>query len=277
MEFSKIMFIFVCQLIVIGIIKINIIMKKFNREELENIVKESESYAGVMRALNISGGGNHKTVKKAIEEFGIDTSHFTGQRWNQGKAYSMVLIQDYLDNKVTIKPGRLKDLLVQFGYKDYQCEICGTINWQDEPITLELHHINGDSDDNTLSNLQILCPNCHSQTINYRSRNSKKSLEKRVKKSFAETLSKNKVCKYCGSEFISNTKNQIYCCLECSHKDRSNGLNMKNDFSHTKEEMIQLFREFKTMTAVSLHLNMHRTTLRDKLQRKGWYNEIKQL
>jgi len=36
---------------------------------------------------------------------------------------------------------------------------------------VELHHINGDSRDNRLENLQILCPNCHALTDNYRGKN----------------------------------------------------------------------------------------------------------
>lgn len=38
-------------------------------------------------------------------------------------------------------------------------------------ITLELHHINGDNMDNRLENLQLLCPNCHSMTDNFRGKN----------------------------------------------------------------------------------------------------------
>jgi 5-methylcytosine-specific restriction endonuclease McrA len=34
-----------------------------------------------------------------------------------------------------------------------------------------LHHINGDRLDNRLENLQLLCPNCHSQTSTYSGRN----------------------------------------------------------------------------------------------------------
>lgn len=41
----------------------------------------------------------------------------------------------------------------------------------DKPITLEIHHIDGNRKNNSLDNLQILCPNCHSQTSNWRSRN----------------------------------------------------------------------------------------------------------
>jgi 5-methylcytosine-specific restriction endonuclease McrA len=54
----------------------------------------------------------------------------------------------------------------------YICiEKCGLSEWQGNPLVCELHHINGDSTDNRIENLQILCPNCHSQTDNFRSRN----------------------------------------------------------------------------------------------------------
>ena len=36
-----------------------------------------------------------------------------------------------------------------------------------EFTTVEINHINFDKTDNRLENLQILCPNCHSQTITY--------------------------------------------------------------------------------------------------------------
>jgi 5-methylcytosine-specific restriction endonuclease McrA len=32
---------------------------------------------------------------------------------------------------------------------------------------LELHHVNGDGNDNRLENLNLLCGNCHSQTDNW--------------------------------------------------------------------------------------------------------------
>lgn len=45
-----------------------------------------------------------------------------------------------------------------------KCLECGISEWQGNPITLELDHIDGDNTNNIRSNLRILCPNCHSQT-----------------------------------------------------------------------------------------------------------------
>ena len=36
---------------------------------------------------------------------------------------------------------------------------------------LELHHIDGNHSNNELSNLTLLCPNCHALTDNYRGKN----------------------------------------------------------------------------------------------------------
>jgi hypothetical protein len=55
--------------------------------------------------------------------------------------------------------------------KGYFCEICKISNWNDAVLTLEIDHINGIRSDNAVDNLRLLCPNCHSQTSNYRSKN----------------------------------------------------------------------------------------------------------
>jgi hypothetical protein len=65
----------------------------------------------------------------------------------------------------------LKARLIEAGLKKNRCERCGLTEWRGKPISLELHHINGDPLDNRLEALQILCPNCHSQTETFGRRN----------------------------------------------------------------------------------------------------------
>jgi hypothetical protein len=65
--------------------------------------------------------------------------------------------------------------------RGYKCEECNNSEWMNKPLTLELDHINGDFNDNSLENVRLLCPNCHSQTDTFRVRNLGKGRSK-VKK-----------------------------------------------------------------------------------------------
>lgn len=55
----------------------------------------------------------------------------------------------------------LKLKLLNEGIKEYKCELCGFTEWLGQPIPLELHHEDRNHYNNDLSNLKILCPNCH--------------------------------------------------------------------------------------------------------------------
>jgi DNA-binding CsgD family transcriptional regulator len=65
----------------------------------------------------------------------------------------------------------LKLRLIKEGLKQNRCERCGLGEWRGNVLSLALHHVNGDRLDNRLGNLELLCPNCHSQTDTYSGRN----------------------------------------------------------------------------------------------------------
>jgi predicted RNA-binding Zn-ribbon protein involved in translation (DUF1610 family) len=60
---------------------------------------------------------------------------------------------------------------------NYQCSKCGwnKINSVTNKTPLEINHIDGDSLNNVVSNLEVLCPNCHSLTPNFRALNKNSS------------------------------------------------------------------------------------------------------
>jgi hypothetical protein len=75
--------------------------------------------------------------------------------------------------------------------RGHRCERCGLAEWLGQPIPLEVHHVDGDSDNNTEQNLQLLCPNCHAFTDNYKGANKGKNGERqrRRRSRYAKGLS----------------------------------------------------------------------------------------
>ena len=54
--------------------------------------------------------------------------------------------------------------------------------WNNKKISLQIDHINGISNDNRIENLRMLCPNCHSQTLNFAGKSKKKQPKEKIKK-----------------------------------------------------------------------------------------------
>lgn len=154
--------------------------RNYSKEEIEQFVKDSYSYRELAKKFGYAqdGGGTMSSLKKMVEELDLDVSHFKGQGWNR-ENYSYETFQNDTPKK---RGSALQPLIALRGRK---CENCGAITWLGKPINLEVHHIDGVRTNNSLENLQLLCPNCHSYTDNFR--RSKKEL-KISEEDFAEVL-----------------------------------------------------------------------------------------
>lgn len=117
------------------------------------------------------------TVRQCIEAFGFSSaSWFDAVKRGVLEARPVGMPLEHL-LKSGVHRGRyhVKARLIREGLKTNRCEGCGLVDWQGQPITLALHHINGVRNDNRLENLQLLCPNCHSQTDTFAGRNYRQS------------------------------------------------------------------------------------------------------
>jgi hypothetical protein len=147
---------------------------KISDDQYREAVRQSHSIAGALRLLGVvPAGGNNRVLRRANKRLDLDTSHFTGQSWSRGTTVRRRArqIEDYLSNAYPIQSGRLRRRLINEGVLALRCSGCKLETWMDQPIPLELHHIDGNHENNELTNLRLLCPNCHALTPTYRGKN----------------------------------------------------------------------------------------------------------
>lgn len=138
---------------------------RHTKESLEPLIHSSGTWAEVCRKLGVNPlTGSQHHLKKVAVKLGIDYSHFQGQSWALGKKLDpRKTLEDFLVcDGPFIKSHDLKLRLISAGIKEAKCEHCNGTEWCGVSIPLELDHIDGYHYNNELSNLQILCANCHS-------------------------------------------------------------------------------------------------------------------
>jgi hypothetical protein len=165
-------------------LKSNKVKIKYHKDNLVSIISNSKNMTTVLNKLNLRcAGGNYQTIKKYIELYNIDITHFETdvERYSGLINYNTnnkIPIENILIVNSTYNRANLKLRLISENLLEYKCvECCNIGEWNGKPISLQLDHINGIHDDNRLENLRFLCPNCHSQTETYAGKKNKVNIK----------------------------------------------------------------------------------------------------
>jgi Zn finger protein HypA/HybF involved in hydrogenase expression len=157
------------------------IIWSINRQEFENLVKNSDSIGQILKFFGLENkGGNSKTVQRRANYENIDISHIKlGINSNKGRKFGPRKTADeiFVENS-TSKRNNIKNRIIKYDIIPYFCNICGIKDmWNNKKLVLQLDHINGNNKDNRINNLRFLCPNCHSQTTTFSGKKNIKFLE----------------------------------------------------------------------------------------------------
>lgn len=147
-------------------------------EEVRVAVIGARSIAEVARRLGLdsTNGSVHRSIRLRIDYLRLPTTEYQGQAWARGLTRARrpkVPLEQILVRDSTYGGGsvRLRERLTAEGLLDQRCAMCGLVEWCRQPAPLQLDHIDGDRRNNELTNLRILCPNCHAQTPTFCGRN----------------------------------------------------------------------------------------------------------
>lgn len=168
-----------------------------SNEDFINIVKNSNTYSDVLRKCGYKNIGNTTTIKKRIALLNLSVEHFV--KYIIPTQNKIPLSEILVENSTYNHNNEIKFKLINELNWEYKCKICGINEYNGKKLSLELDHINGNNKDNRITNLQILCPNCHSQTNTFRGRNVTKVESRQCLDCNNEIYKKNKsgYCKNC--------------------------------------------------------------------------------
>ena len=142
---------------------------KISRERIIEVCSSSISMANAAATLSI----HFNTLKRLAILYNCYTPN-QGLKGGNKNAPLKIQLQEILKGfHPHFQTYKLKNRLLKEGLIKNICAICDLSTWNNKQINLELDHIDGNRVNHEFNNLRLLCPNCHSQTDTYRSKNRK--------------------------------------------------------------------------------------------------------
>ncbi len=178
---------------------------RYTEKDVREAIARARNATEALRLLGLrAAGGNHQTLKKLIERYGIPVAHFDryAARRMDGRRRAIPLSEVLVEGS-NYNRGLLKQRLYDEDLKIRLCELCGQgEQWHRRQMSLILDHINGVATDNRLENLRIICPNCAATLDTHCGRKNRIDVEPRA-------------CVRCGSKFSPRYATQRYCSQAC--------------------------------------------------------------
>lgn len=139
--------------------------RRFSTKEKRQEI--NEKVHNKMKGQKCSSG---RPFKKGIDERRFP---FTTQSRIKATETKRKKRKEFLDGCTWEQLPLYEKRLVVLQEQEYKCNACHILDWMSIKLTLEFHHKDGNTENNVRSNIEFLCPNCHSQTPNYRNKNSR--------------------------------------------------------------------------------------------------------
>jgi hypothetical protein len=234
---------------------------QISKTDLQLLVNKSNSIVEILKTLGLKPySGNHRTLHKRIQEDKICLNQLETNRHNwrihfmqsMGSKYSINNKDIFCKNSKYSNNSQIKKKIInEYGILE-QCSICQTGNiWNNEPLSLQLDHINGINNDHRLENLRLLCPNCHSQTETFSGKR-KKTQQKQCKKC-SQPISDKKFAKFCES---------------CRTKEKQKNYIKRSKFNPNKEELTNVLKSNNwNYSATGRHYNVSDNSIRKKCKK----------
>lgn len=251
--------------------------RSYTKEQFILAWNSSKTKSDILRKLNVPiAGGNMNTITRTAKMLSLNEDHFD-RSWpfridnpNRVIISSPKLTKEDLLSKLTkdnyiSNSHNIKHQLYKHGLKKKKCEECGLKKWRGRPAPLALDHIDGDRSNNDLSNLRILCYNCHGQTDTFSGKKNidpnKQNEIKRNRSKVAKIKNKSTIrdC-FCGNSKSRDAKE----CLSCSQSK------IKVQVANKYPELNELVRMIQSSTyvAVASQLGVSDNALKKHLKKR---------
>ena len=153
------------------------VQMKIDIKKIQDIIPECKTIKEVADKLNMP----YKSVLHKVKEYNLGKPN-PGYRpetkmYYRGKNIFMQFIEG--KSKAIATSSAIRKKLIKYNILKNVCNICGCDPiWNGKELILQLDHIDGNHHNNKLENLQIICPNCHSQTSTFCGKNKNKKSTK---------------------------------------------------------------------------------------------------